>query len=74
MGTTNKHYGNVLSKLTDRDIKEVFEQWAFKMNISESSLISRIQDMLFCDKFNERENNPMKLVHISPLPTYRSKG
>ena len=49
MDTTNKHIGNQLSQMSDKDIKEVFEQYAHKLEL---------------DKFDNGENWEVSVLHI----------
>lgn len=61
MDTTNKHVGNVLRNMSDRDIKETMEQWAKKLNITghnwELSMSRYITDILLCNHFDNDGNS-----------------
>ena len=60
MDTTNKHIGNVLYKMTDEDIKEVFEQYAHKLNFDtyhdgyndwKDKMLNHLSEILYCKYF-----------------------
>ena len=50
MDTTNKYIGNQLSRMSDKDIKEVFEQYAHKLEL---------------DKFDNGKNWEVSVLLIS---------
>ena len=56
--TTNKHIGNVLSELTDESLKEVFEQYAKKIELDiysegwEEFLLKMIERILYAKSFD----------------------
>ena len=52
MDTTNKHVGNVLSKMSDEDIKEVLEQYIKKCEFSIESMSVYFQNVLKCEEFD----------------------
>lgn len=64
MDTTNKHIGNQLSQMSDKDIKEVFEQYAHKLELDkfdngknwEISVLHILNDILMCNHFDNNGN------------------
>ncbi|MBZ9622924.1 hypothetical protein G9F71_008660 [Clostridium sp. FP2] len=56
MDTTNKHIGNVLSKMSDEDIKEVLEQYIQKCGLSIELMSAYFQKVLICDGFDYEGN------------------
>lgn len=64
MDTTNKHIGNQLSQMSDKDIKEVFEQYAHKLELDkfdsgknwEVSVLHKLNDILMCNYFDNNGN------------------
>lgn len=64
MDTTNKHIGNQLSQMSDKDIKEVFEQYAHKLELDkfdsgknwEVSVLHKLNDILMCNHFDNNGN------------------
>ena len=64
MDTTNKHIGNQLSQMSDKDIKEVFEQYAHKLELDkfdngknwEISVLHILNDILMCNRFDNNGN------------------
>jgi hypothetical protein len=57
MDTTNKHIGNVLSKMSDEDIKEVLEQYIKKRNFdSKEQMNDHFDNVLSCDEFDYEGN------------------
>lgn len=64
MDTTNKHIGNQLSQMSDKDIKEVFEQYAHKLGFDkfdsgknwEVSVLHKLNDILMCNYFDNNGN------------------
>lgn len=60
MDTTNRHIGNLLSRMTDKDIKEVFEQYAHKLGFDESGnneewetkMLKHLRDILMSCSFD----------------------
>lgn len=64
MDTTNKHIGNQLSQMSDKDIKEVFEQYAHKLELDkfyngknwEISVIHKLNDIFMCNHFDNNGN------------------
>ena len=50
MDTTNKHIGNQLSQMSDKDIKEVFEQYAHKLELDKFDNGKNWEIMLLIDE------------------------
>lgn len=62
MDTTNKHIGNVLYNMSDKDIKEVFEQYAHKLGFDkfygqwQDSMMHWLSNILYCNHFDYNGN------------------
>lgn len=57
MDTTNKHIGNVLSKMADSNLKEVLEQYIKKRNFdSKEQMNDYFDNVLTCDEFDYEGN------------------
>lgn len=58
MDTTNKHLGNILSQLSDKNMKEVLEQYMKKLQFTNGneSLIKYFQKVLVCEAFDYEGN------------------
>ncbi|HEY8892614.1 MAG TPA: hypothetical protein VIM70_20455 [Clostridium sp.] len=53
MDTTNKHIGNVLSRLSDEELKEVLGQYIKKCEFSNAeSMSAYFQNVLKCEEFD----------------------
>lgn len=58
MDNTNKHIGNLLFQMSDKDVKEVFEQYAHKLGFDkfnqqwEMSMMHWINDIIMCNHFD----------------------
>lgn len=63
MYTTNKHIGNLLFQMSDKDVKEVFEQYVHKLAFDkcdgnwEISMIHWINDIIMCNHFDTEGNS-----------------
>ncbi len=58
--TINKYIGNELHKMSDKDLKEVFEQFAHKLELGyldwESKMCDYINGIIMCDSFDYMGN------------------
>ena len=53
MDTTNKHIGNVLSKMSDEDLREVLEQYLDKSNFENNIVMLKyFETLLKCETFD----------------------
>ncbi|MBU3186587.1 hypothetical protein [Clostridium estertheticum] len=60
MDTTNKHIGNVLSRLSDEDMKEVLEQYIQKCGFNVNSMCDHFQNVIGCNEFDYEGNIKIK--------------
>ena len=52
----NIKLGNQLASLKDKDLQEVFEQFARKRECSKSSVLRDLEDILYCAEFDKNRN------------------
>lgn len=52
----NIKLGNQLAHLKDKDIQEVFEQYARQKECSKSVLLRDLEDILYCAEFDKNRN------------------
>ena len=50
---TNKHLGNILSRMSDRDIKEVFEQFTEELGINIEDTLDYLTMVLITNEFED---------------------
>ena len=52
MDTTNKHIGNLLCRITDKDLYEVLEQYMKKRKFTLDQMLSNFKEIMLTDNFD----------------------